>query len=48
MGQITVSSTLLYSRRVSTGLVGMSMAELRPGMGRGPLDGAPAAEEALQ
>ena len=33
--------TLLCSRRVSTGLVGMSMAAERPGMGRGPLLGAP-------
>jgi hypothetical protein len=40
--------TLLYSRRVSTGLVGISMAELRPGMGRGPLEGAPAPAAALR
>jgi len=41
-------STLLYSRRVSTGLEGMSMAGLRPGMGRGPLDDATPPDELLQ
>jgi hypothetical protein len=43
----TAGHTLLYSRRVSTGLVGISTAELRPGMGRGPLEGAPAPAAAL-
>lgn len=47
-GASTGGHTLLYSRRVSTGLVGISMAELRPGMGRGPLEGAPAPAAALR
>lgn len=38
--------TLLYSRRVSTGLDGMSMEGLRPGMGRGPLEEAGGAGDA--